>query len=85
MSKADFKKLKVAIIGGGLGGLSAAIALRRAGHLGTTSTISLVRNTTELDLQSKSLKDVVLTSRSVRRFPAPLTVNNCRTKVPLRH
>ncbi|ORY88242.1 hypothetical protein BCR35DRAFT_301762 [Leucosporidium creatinivorum] len=28
-----FKQLKVAIVGGGLGGLSAAVALRRAGHL----------------------------------------------------
>lgn len=28
-----FKQLKVAIVGGGIGGLSAAIALRRAGHL----------------------------------------------------
>ncbi|GAA5999691.1 uncharacterized protein JCM10292_003699 [Rhodotorula paludigena] len=29
----DFKPLKVAVIGGGLGGLAAAVALRRAGHL----------------------------------------------------
>ncbi|KAF9450857.1 FAD/NAD(P)-binding domain-containing protein [Macrolepiota fuliginosa MF-IS2] len=29
---AEFKSLRVAIIGGGLGGLSAAVSLRRAGH-----------------------------------------------------
>ncbi|KAJ4492807.1 salicylate hydroxylase [Lentinula edodes] len=29
----NFKQLRVAVIGGGLGGLSAAVALRRAGHL----------------------------------------------------
>ena len=32
-----FKQLKVAIVGGGIGGLSAAIALRRAGHIGSSS------------------------------------------------
>lgn len=30
----EFRPLRVAIIGGGLGGLSAAVALRRAGHQG---------------------------------------------------
>ncbi|KAJ3992256.1 salicylate hydroxylase [Lentinula boryana] len=29
----NFKQLRVAVVGGGLGGLSAAVALRRAGHL----------------------------------------------------
>ncbi|KAJ7429035.1 salicylate hydroxylase [Mycena latifolia] len=33
MSSSNFKQLHVAIVGGGLGGLSAAVALRRAGHL----------------------------------------------------
>ncbi|KAJ7229020.1 salicylate hydroxylase, partial [Mycena pura] len=32
-SSISFKQLKVAIVGGGIGGLSAAVALRRAGHL----------------------------------------------------
>ncbi|KAK0467871.1 salicylate hydroxylase [Desarmillaria tabescens] len=32
-SNPNFKQLRVAIVGGGLGGLSAAVALRRAGHL----------------------------------------------------
>ncbi|KIY64241.1 FAD/NAD(P)-binding domain-containing protein [Cylindrobasidium torrendii FP15055 ss-10] len=32
-SDTNFKQLRVAVIGGGLGGLSAAIALRRSGHL----------------------------------------------------
>lgn len=32
----DFKQLKVVIIGGGIGGLSAATALRRAGHIGSS-------------------------------------------------
>jgi len=34
MSSSEFKKLQVAVIGGGIGGLSAAIALRQAGHRG---------------------------------------------------
>ncbi|KAF7354941.1 Salicylate hydroxylase [Mycena sanguinolenta] len=33
MPSSNFKQLKVAIVGGGIGGLSAAVALRRAGHL----------------------------------------------------
>ncbi|KAJ7265854.1 salicylate hydroxylase [Mycena haematopus] len=33
MSSSNFKQLKVAIVGGGIGGLAAAVALRRAGHL----------------------------------------------------
>lgn len=32
----SFKQLKVAIVGGGIGGLSAAVALRRAGHIGSS-------------------------------------------------
>jgi len=32
-----FKQLKVIVVGGGIGGLSAAIALRRAGHIGSSS------------------------------------------------
>ncbi|KAF9641860.1 hypothetical protein BDM02DRAFT_3273669, partial [Thelephora ganbajun] len=32
-SPSTFKQLKVAIVGGGIGGLSAAVALRRAGHI----------------------------------------------------
>ncbi|KAF9468838.1 salicylate hydroxylase [Collybia nuda] len=32
-SNHPFKQLRVAVIGGGIGGLSAAVALRRAGHL----------------------------------------------------
>jgi salicylate hydroxylase len=32
-----FKQLKVAVIGGGIGGLAAAVALRRAGHIGSLS------------------------------------------------
>lgn len=36
-SPSTFKQLKVAIIGGGIGGLSAAVALRRAGHIGSPS------------------------------------------------
>lgn len=32
MERPDFKQLKVAVVGGGIGGLSAALALRRAGH-----------------------------------------------------
>ena len=32
-----FKQLKVAVIGGGVGGLAAAVALRRAGHIGSLS------------------------------------------------
>ncbi|KAK7471025.1 hypothetical protein VKT23_002440 [Stygiomarasmius scandens] len=32
-SNPNFKQLRVAVVGGGLGGLSAAVALRRAGHL----------------------------------------------------
>ncbi|KAF9647651.1 salicylate hydroxylase [Thelephora ganbajun] len=32
-SPSTFKQLKVAVVGGGIGGLSAAIALRRAGHI----------------------------------------------------
>ena len=39
-----FKQLKVAIIGGGIGGLSAAVALRRAGHIGPCSGRSVVGN-----------------------------------------
>jgi hypothetical protein len=30
----NFKQLRVVIVDGGLGGLAAAVALRRAGHLG---------------------------------------------------
>lgn len=33
----SFRTLHVAVIGGGIGGLSAAIALRRAGHLGMSA------------------------------------------------
>lgn len=33
-SSSDFKQLSIAVVGGGLGGLAAAVALRRAGHLG---------------------------------------------------
>ncbi len=33
-SNLSFKQLRVVVVGGGLGGLSAAVALRRAGHLG---------------------------------------------------
>ena len=36
-SQSAFNQLKVAVIGGGIGGLSAAIALRRAGHIGSSS------------------------------------------------
>lgn len=32
IEKQDFKQLNVAVIGGGIGGLSAALALRRSGH-----------------------------------------------------
>lgn len=32
----NFNQLKVAVVGGGIGGLSAAIALRRAGHIGSS-------------------------------------------------
>ncbi|KAJ7283364.1 salicylate hydroxylase [Mycena rebaudengoi] len=32
-SSSDFKQLSIAVVGGGLGGLAAAVALRRAGHL----------------------------------------------------
>jgi salicylate hydroxylase len=38
ISTHQFKQLNVAIVGGGLGGLSAAVALRRAGHLGKLHT-----------------------------------------------
>lgn len=38
---APFKQLRVAVIGGGLGGLSAAVALRRAGHIGMLETEQL--------------------------------------------
>ena len=37
-SQSAFNQLKVAVIGGGIGGLSAAIALRRAGHIGSSSS-----------------------------------------------
>ncbi|KAJ6567292.1 salicylate hydroxylase [Mycena vulgaris] len=33
MSSSNFKQLRVAVVGGGLGGLAAAVALRRSGHL----------------------------------------------------
>ncbi|TFK29265.1 salicylate hydroxylase [Coprinopsis marcescibilis] len=33
MSSQGFKQLRVAVVGGGIGGLSAGLALRRAGHL----------------------------------------------------
>jgi cation diffusion facilitator CzcD-associated flavoprotein CzcO len=39
ISTHQFKQLNVAIVGGGLGGLSAAVALRRAGHLGELPTL----------------------------------------------
>lgn len=32
-----FKQLKVAIVGGGIGGLAVGVALRRAGHIGSSS------------------------------------------------
>ncbi|KAF7330790.1 Salicylate hydroxylase [Mycena venus] len=32
MSSSNFKQLKVAVVGGGIGGLATAVALRRAGH-----------------------------------------------------
>ncbi|KAF5369851.1 hypothetical protein D9758_001390 [Tetrapyrgos nigripes] len=35
-SNPNFKQLRVAVVGGGLGGLSAAVALRRAGHIGAS-------------------------------------------------
>lgn len=37
-AKPEWKQLNVAIIGGGLGGMAAAVALRRAGHKGELST-----------------------------------------------
>lgn len=43
-----FKQLKVAIIGGGLGGMAAAVSLRRAGHKGMSATSA--RLTTSLHL-----------------------------------
>ncbi|KAF8911886.1 salicylate hydroxylase [Mucidula mucida] len=33
MASSNFKQLRVAVVGGGLGGLAAAVALRRSGHL----------------------------------------------------
>ena len=39
-----FKQLKVAIVGGGIGGLSAAVALRRAGHIGSLSRLTAADN-----------------------------------------
>lgn len=41
-SPSTFKQLKVAVIGGGIGGLSAAIALRRAGHIGSLLHLATV-------------------------------------------
>jgi uridine phosphorylase len=38
-NNASFEQLRVAVVGGGLGGLSAAIALRRAGHIGTAQSV----------------------------------------------
>jgi threonine dehydrogenase-like Zn-dependent dehydrogenase len=39
-SSSTFKQLKVAVVGGGIGGLAAAVAFRRAGHLGMSLVFS---------------------------------------------
>lgn len=38
--KKEFKQLNVAIIGGGLGGMAAAVSMRRAGHKGEPTWFS---------------------------------------------
>lgn len=40
MSETNFKQLRIAVVGGGIGGVCAALALRRAGHLGTFSLLT---------------------------------------------
>ena len=46
-SPSGFKQLKVAVVGGGIGGLSAAITLRRAGHIGLSSRPPAVANVSD--------------------------------------
>ncbi|THU85367.1 salicylate hydroxylase [Dendrothele bispora CBS 962.96] len=86
----DFKQLQVAIIGGGLGGLSAAIALRRAGHLVNIyerrnfnvevgASISCAANGTrwlrEWDVDIPDMKPVVLMKLVMREWTTGQILN----------
>ncbi|KAJ7638439.1 salicylate hydroxylase [Roridomyces roridus] len=86
-----FKQLKVAIVGGGIGGLAAAVALRRAGHLveiyerrdfdvEVGASISCAANGTqwlrEWDVDIPDMRPVVLMNLVMREWESGKILND---------
>lgn len=69
-----FKQLNVIVLGGGIGGLSTALALRRQGHTVEVRTVRyLASEAIRLMMHIRSLSNLVFRTRSAPLFMLSLT------------